>query len=144
MSSARPAPAAVRRILVGFTADPDAAAALGLAGWLAQRDGAHLTIVAATAPHIALSWSPLGVVERDALQGRLAENLRRFVQSLPSDVGVAHSVMAGALAGALVRAVQRDAFDLLVLPPSATRRPAVRRVLRRSSVPLYEDPGPRA
>jgi hypothetical protein len=139
-SVGRPGPTAFSRILVGFTADHDAGATLGLAGRLAQRDGARLTIVAATAPHIALRWSPLGAAHWQALQGELATRLHRIAQALPSDIGVTHSVIEGQLAGAISRTLQDESFDLLVLPPSATRSRAVRRVLRRSSVPLRQGP----
>ena len=124
------------RILVGFTDDAEAAAALEFAGRLAERAAAHLTVIAATAPHAYLLLSPHGAAAWQALPSALAQRLRVSVQALPARIGVTHALVEGNLAGALEDALGRESFDLLVLSPTAARGRGVRRLIGRTRVPL--------
>lgn len=129
-------PETCRRVLVGFTDDAESVAAVAFAGRLAERAAAHLTVIAATAPHAYLLMSPHGAAAWQALPAALAERLRVSVQALPARIGVTHVLVEGNLAEALEDALGRESFDLLVLTPAAARGRGVRRLVRRTRVPL--------
>jgi len=124
------------RILVGFTGDAEAAAALAFAGRLAERDAAHLTVIAATAPPAYLTMSAHGAAARQTLPTDLAHRLGIAVRALPERIGVTHLLVEGSLSRALEPTLRREPFDLLVLTASAARGRAVRRLVRRTRIPL--------
>src|SRR4051812_48132211 len=113
------------RILVGFTDDAEAAAALAFAGRLAERDAAHLTVIAATATPVYLAMSAYGAVAWQTSAADLADRLGVAVRALPERIGVTHLQVEGSLSRALEPTLRREPYDLLVLAASAARRRAL-------------------
>jgi hypothetical protein len=138
-------------VLVGYTNTRESAAALTLAGQLACRNRARLTVVAATDPPRGLWLTVEGITERLALRESVASELRGALRALPGNISITPVVVDLGLAHALCRAISVDSYDLIVLPATLARDGATRRLLSSSAMPARvavasdamhcEDPG---
>ncbi|HET6509036.1 MAG TPA: hypothetical protein VFG42_19740 [Baekduia sp.] len=114
--------------MTAFTTANDSAGAVYEAAELARRYGARLTVAAGREQPLFMTLVPEGVLAAEDLWHHLTTSLRAAIDELPDDVSVRWSLDDVSLRSAVVSAMRRETYDVLVIPRSAVRRRWLRRL----------------
>lgn len=130
-----------RNILVALDGSPDAAAALEHAVALARDQNARLTLLTVVPPQPTPVGA--GVMPPPELTDVSEAIIRDAVASVPDDVGVTTRIEHGAAAERILRTVEEDGHDLVVMGSHGYGRVQAallgsvsQRVLHRAGVPV--------